>query len=49
MKVPVKSVLITGDTSSAIRDLPRDPYFRVASKPIRAEELLRLLRGLLAA
>jgi two-component system CheB/CheR fusion protein len=49
MKTPVKSVLITGDTSSAIKDLPRDPYFRVASKPIRAEELLTLLRGLLSA
>ena len=49
LKTPVKSVLITGDTSSAIKDLPRDPYFRVASKPIRAEELLTLLRGLLSA
>ena len=49
LKAPVKSVLITGDTSSAIKDLPRDPYFRVASKPIKAEELLTLLRGLLAA
>ena len=48
LKAPVKSVLITGDTSSAIRDLPRDPYFRVASKPIKAEELLTLLRSLLA-
>jgi PAS domain S-box-containing protein len=49
LKAPVKSVLITGDTSSAIKDLPRDPFFRVASKPIKAEELLTLLRGLLAA
>jgi len=49
LKIQVKSVLITGDTSSAIKDLPRDPYFRVASKPIKAEELLTLLRGLLAA
>jgi CheY-like chemotaxis protein len=49
LKCSVKSVLITGDTSSAIRDLPRDPYFRVASKPIKAEELLTLLRALLAA
>jgi signal transduction histidine kinase/CheY-like chemotaxis protein len=48
LKTPVKSVLMTGDTSSAIKDLPRDPNFRVASKPIRAEELLTLLRGLLA-
>lgn len=49
LKAQVKSVLITGDTSSAIKDLPRDSFFRVASKPIRAEELLTLLRGLLAA
>src|SRR5581483_12473193 len=26
LKIQVKSVLITGDTSSAIKDLPRDPY-----------------------
>jgi two-component system CheB/CheR fusion protein len=49
LKAQVKSVLITGDTSSTIKDLPRDRFFRVASKPIRAEELLTLLRGLLAA
>jgi hypothetical protein len=40
---------MTGDTSSAIKDLPRDPYLRVASKPIEAGELLTLLRALLAA
>jgi two-component system, sensor histidine kinase len=49
LKAQVKSVLITGDTSSAIRDLPGDPDFRVASKPIKAEELLRLLRELLVS
>jgi len=32
-----------------VRDLPRDGYLRIASKPIRAEELLTLLRALLAA
>jgi PAS domain S-box-containing protein len=45
--VALKAVLITGDTSSAIKELPRDPHLRVASKPIKADELLTLLRGLL--
>ena len=45
----LKAVLTTGDTSSAIQDLPRDPHLRIASKPIKAEELLTLLRALLAA
>jgi PAS domain S-box-containing protein len=40
----LKTVLITGDTSSAVKDLPSDPYLRVASKPIKADELLTLLR-----
>jgi CheY-like chemotaxis protein len=47
--VSLKAVLITGDTSSAIRDLPLDPWLRITSKPIKAEELLTLLRALLAA
>lgn len=42
------SVLTTGDTSSAIKHLPRDPHLRIASKPIQAEELLALLRELLS-
>jgi CheY-like chemotaxis protein len=46
---PLKAVLMTGDTSTAINELPRDPLLRVASKPIVAEELLTLLRALLAA
>ena len=46
---PLKAVLMTGDTSTAIRELPRDSHLRVASKPIKAEELLTLLRSLLAA
>jgi len=45
---PLKAVLMTGDTSSAIRMLPADPGTRVASKPVDADELLRLLRELLA-
>lgn len=47
--VSLKAVLTTGDTSSAIRQLPRDPHLRITSKPIRADELLALLRSLLAA
>ena len=49
LQAPLKAVLITGDTSNAIKELPRDPSLRIASKPIRAEELLTLIRGLLAA
>jgi two-component system, sensor histidine kinase len=45
----LKSVLTTGETSSAVQDLPRDPHMRIASKPIQADELLTLLRALLAA
>ncbi len=40
----LKAVLITGDTSSAVKELPLDPYVRVASKPIKAEALLQLMR-----
>jgi two-component system, sensor histidine kinase len=47
--LPLKAVIMTGDTSTAVADLPRDPYLRVASKPIIADELLTLLRALLAA
>lgn len=46
---PLKAVLMTGDTSAAVRDLPRDRHLRIASKPIKAEELLTLLRTFLAA
>jgi two-component system, sensor histidine kinase len=44
----LKAVLITGDTSTAVKDLPRDPFMRIASKPVQADELLTLMRGLLA-
>jgi hypothetical protein len=40
---------LTTPESSAIKEVPRDPYLRIASKPIDAEELLTLLRALLAA
>ncbi len=44
---PLKAVLITGDTSSAVKELPRDPLLQVASKPIKADELLDMLRALM--
>jgi len=47
--ISLRAVLTTGDTSSAIKELPLDPYLRIASKPINVEELLKLLRALLAA
>jgi len=42
------AVLVTGDTSSAIRDLRADPKLRITSKPINSDELLALVRSLLA-
>jgi PAS domain S-box-containing protein len=45
----LKAVLITGDTSSAVKELERDERLRLARKPIHAEELLTLLKSLLTA
>jgi PAS domain S-box-containing protein len=45
----LKAVLVTGDTSSALKELRRDERLRLACKPINADELLGLLRSLLAA
>jgi PAS domain S-box-containing protein len=42
------AVLITGDTSSAVKDLQHDERLRLARKPINAEELLAILKSLLA-
>jgi two-component system CheB/CheR fusion protein len=42
------AVLVTGDTSSAVRELRHDERVRMTSKPIRAEELLALTRALLS-
>jgi hypothetical protein len=44
----LRSVLITGDTSAAIKQLHDDPHLRIASKPINADELLLILEELLA-
>ncbi len=41
----LKTVLVTGDTSLAVKELPADPYLRIASKPIKADTLLALLRS----
>ena len=43
----IPAILVTGDTSSAIRKLPRDVGLRLASKPIDADELLVLIHDLL--
>jgi DNA-binding response OmpR family regulator len=45
----LKAVLVTGDTSSAVRDLSCDSHLRIASKPINADELLALMKALLGA
>jgi CheY-like chemotaxis protein len=44
----LKAVLVTGDTSSAIRELQGDAHLRVISKPINSQQLLNLVRTLLA-
>jgi two-component system, sensor histidine kinase len=45
--IDLGAVLVTGDTSSAVRALPRDARLRLASKPISPDELLGLMRELL--
>jgi two-component system, sensor histidine kinase len=49
LRKQLKAVLITGDTSSAVKELERDERLRVARKPIHAEELLTLLKSLSTA
>jgi PAS domain S-box-containing protein len=49
LKVPLRAILITGDTSAAVQELRMDPHLRLASKPIKAEELLGMLAALLNA
>ncbi|HYL00978.1 MAG TPA: ATP-binding protein [Steroidobacteraceae bacterium] len=43
----LKAVLLTGDTSAVIKEMHADPNLRILSKPVNAEELLRLLQALL--
>ncbi len=45
----LKAVLMTGDTSSAVKELPLDPSLRTASKPINADELLSLVTMMLTS
>jgi len=49
LSATLKAVLITGDTSSAVKDLAHDPNLRIVSKPVQAEEFLGLVRDLCAA
>jgi two-component system, sensor histidine kinase len=44
----LKVVLMTGDTSSAMHAIPHDDRVRMTSKPINPDQLLDLLRELLA-
>ena len=44
----LRAILVTGDTSSAVREIASDANLRITSKPINARELLRLVRELLA-
>jgi two-component system, sensor histidine kinase len=44
----LKAILVTGDTSSAVRELKGDANLRITSKPINSDELLELVRTLLA-
>ena len=45
----IPAILVTGDTSTAIRKISGDPQLRLASKPVDAEELLTLIDELLHA
>jgi CheY-like chemotaxis protein len=44
----LKAILVTGDTSSVVRELQSEPNLRIASKPVNSKELLALVRSLLA-
>jgi PAS domain S-box-containing protein len=44
----LKAILVTGDTSSAVRDMQRDTNLRIASKPIKPDELVGLMESLLS-
>jgi two-component system, sensor histidine kinase len=43
----LKAVLLTGDTSPLVKELRGDPHLKILSKPVDAEELLKLLQELL--
>jgi PAS domain S-box-containing protein len=48
LKGDLKVVLMTGDTSAVVKAMHDHPHLRIASKPVEAEALLRLMRALLA-
>jgi PAS domain S-box-containing protein len=43
----MKVIMVTGDTSSAVRELAADPRMRLASKPVQPDELLHSVRELI--
>ena len=45
----LKTLLVTGDTSSVVRKIPQDSNLRIISKPVNADEMLNLLEVLLGA
>ncbi|MEO8065193.1 MAG: ATP-binding protein [Pseudomonadota bacterium] len=44
----LKAVLVTGDTSSAVREIQGDANLRITSKPINSDDLLGLIQSLLS-
>ena len=44
----LRAILVTGDTSSAVREIAANANLRITSKPINSSELLGLVRELLA-
>jgi two-component system, sensor histidine kinase len=42
-----KAILITGDTSSTVQELPADDHVHLASKPINADKFLSIVKSLL--
>jgi len=42
----LKALLVTGDTSSAVKELAHDANTRIASKPINADDFLSLIEAL---
>jgi CheY-like chemotaxis protein len=43
-----KAIIVTGDTSAAVREIQGDACLRISSKPINSDELLGQVRELLA-
>jgi DNA-binding response OmpR family regulator len=43
---PTPAVIVTGDTSTAMKEIPREPGLQIVSKPIDADQLLAVARGL---